>query len=159
MCAIVGCTNKVSGKKKYCSDFCRTRARLKTPKQWKDAIWKMYSQYIKKRDRDRHGYVRCFTCDSKTIWNSASAHAGHFIHGYNPGTWINDRNVHVQCIGCNKFKNGARDQYAIRLVRKYGSDILEELDKAYNHPPLTWSVSALRDAYQEVQKKLAEVEQ
>lgn len=156
-CAIIGCKNDVQGKAKYCSQFCVTRSKLKTVVQWKKATWKLYSQYIKQRDADQYGYVRCVTCQKKDIWNSHQVHAGHFLHGDNPGTWVNDKNVHAQCAGCNVHKGGARDWYALELERRYGHGILQELDKAYNTPPLTWGMLTIRDMYQEVKKKLDDI--
>lgn len=44
-------------------------------------------------------------------------------------TRYSERNNHPQCIGCNMFKNGNMDEYALFLIRTYGEGILEELQK------------------------------
>lgn len=80
-------------------------------------------------------------------------HAGHWLHGDNPGTWINDKNVHLQCSGCNTYRDGARDIYALRLEEIYGHGILQELEKLHNHPPQTWDMGRLREAYKDLIKK------
>lgn len=83
---------------------------------------------------------------------TSEAHAGHWLHGDNPGTWTHQKNVHLQCSGCNTYRDGARDWYAIELVRRYGHEILQELERAYHHPPTTWSMLPLREEYRRVAK-------
>ena len=55
--------------------------------------------------------------------------AGHYV----PRNWLplrwDERNVHVQCVGCNIFKKGNMDEYAVKLKQQYNSRILETLNK------------------------------
>lgn len=44
-------------------------------------------------------------------------------------TRYDEQNCNVQCIGCNMFKNGNMDEYALYLIKKYGENILVELNK------------------------------
>lgn len=113
----------------------------------KKIVWILYSKKIKHRDT-KDGYFTCFSCRKYLPVNKFQA--GHFKHGDNVGTWINPKNVHAQCIGCNMFMNGNRDNYALWLCRTYGPDILEELDKAYHSSPQTWTMEMLRDKYKEL---------
>jgi len=81
------------------------------------------SLFIRKRDN-----FTCFTCgkkgDAKTI------DCGHYIKSQlNRTLTFDTRNMHAQCKQCNKHKNGNQDAYAVRLVRLYGADILEEFEK------------------------------
>lgn len=81
----------------------------------------VFSQYIRKRDGGR-----CFTCgkidDVKKMQN------GHFVQRHYLATRYDERNNHCQCIGCNLFKNGNMAEYAERLCKKYGPEILEQLN-------------------------------
>jgi hypothetical protein len=58
-----------------------------------------------------------------------AAHAGH----YHPRTdglslYFDERNVSVQCAGCNVFRSGNLTRYALYLQKRYGIGILDELD-------------------------------
>lgn len=87
----------------------------------------LYSRLIRLSYAEDGGMVKCFTCDRwyhyKKIQN------GHFVGRSNLPTRYYDRNCHPQCYGCNCMKKGNYDEYAVRLVRKYGAGILEELNE------------------------------
>lgn len=55
--------------------------------------------------------------------------AGHYIGRGWANTFVEERNVHVQCYRCNIALKGNLDEYAIRLKKDYGEGILEELHK------------------------------
>jgi hypothetical protein len=153
ICSYYHCKNEA--KNKYCSEECRVFGTYKTVSSFKKYVWKLYSKYIKLRDSDKYGYGTCITCGKRDLASASDMHAGHWLHGDNPGTWINDKNVHLQCgFKCNINNGGQRDIYALELERRYGFGILQELDKAYHHPPTTWSMTPLREAYKELKKKL-----
>ena len=42
--------------------------------------------------------------------------------------YFDEKNNNVQCAACNVFKHGNLSAYAVALRKKYGPDILEELD-------------------------------
>lgn len=150
VCQLFSCKNIVK-ERKFCSDECKTFARLKTVSQLKKATWKLFSQYIKRRDADERGYGKCITCGRIELASHHDMHAGHWIHGDNPGTWTNDKNVHLQCgFKCNVSNGGQKDIYALWLEERYGFGILQELNKAYHHLPQTWSMPALREEYRRV---------
>ncbi len=82
----------------------------------------VFSQYIRRRDKGV-----CFTCGVKKPWKSQQN--GHYIsRGVLILRW-DERNCNCQCVGCNIFRNGNMAEYAIRLMKKYGPDILTILDK------------------------------
>ncbi|GAI33228.1 unnamed protein product [marine sediment metagenome] len=55
--------------------------------------------------------------------------AGHYIPRANTTLRYSEINTHCQCVGCNVFKRGNIDEYALRLVKDYGKEILEELKR------------------------------
>lgn len=82
----------------------------------------VFSVYIRRRDKGV-----CFTCGDKKPWKKQQN--GHYItRGCLQLRW-DERNCNCQCVGCNIFKSGNYTEYAIRLIRKYGPNILAELDK------------------------------
>src|SRR3990167_4584627 len=153
-CSFRSCKNET--KTKYCSEECRVFATYKTIPKLKKYIWKLYSEYIRRNYADDAGYVQCYTCPKRELWNSGKIHAGHFMHGDNPGTWTNDKNVKPQCgFVCNISKSGNREVYALRLELEYGFGIIQELDKAFWNPPTTWSIVPLRQEYRRVANLLS----
>jgi hypothetical protein len=87
---------------------------------------KIFSEYIRLKD-SRHLIARCYTCGKKASYKELQA--GHYVpRNYLPLRW-DERNVKVQCVGCNIFKKGNLDEYAIKLRQEYGNKILETLNK------------------------------
>ena len=98
---------------------------LKIPRKvnYKKRLWKVFSEYVRRRDGGK-----CFTCD--TVKDYKLMDAGHFIPAGTcpPPLYFDERNVSCQCTSCNRYKSGNLSVYAIRLVEKYGSEVLRELD-------------------------------
>jgi hypothetical protein len=92
----------------------------KTYSQLKKKLDEVFSIFIRMRDKGV-----CFTCCSKSEWKYTDA--GHFINRKHLVTRWDERNVHAQCIGCNRFRNGNKEDYAVRLEQLYGHGILQEL--------------------------------
>ena len=83
-----------------------------------DAI---FSKYIRIRDGGL-----CFTCNVKKPIKEMQA--GHYHRRAINNLRYDEQNVHCQCVGCNMFKEGAKPAYAVNLLRKYGDNILHELE-------------------------------
>ena len=115
----------------------------------KKKIWEMFSKFIRLRDANDKGYCRCITCDKVSQWNRGMD-AGHYVHGKHPGTWLNVKNVHAQCVHCNKYNSGMRDKYALALEAKYGMGILQEIEKDRNEAKETWTRPMLYEKYKEL---------
>jgi len=76
----------------------------------KRKLWKVFSDYIKKRDKNI-----CFTCGRKC--EGSGAHAGHFIPKSVGGLalYFDEDNVHTQCFNCNINLGGNQYIYGIKL--------------------------------------------
>lgn len=119
----------------------------------KKEAWKLFSEYIRRRDADWKGDGVCCTCGEILHVPSVQAHAGHFIHGSTKRSYFAEKNVHLQCRSCNFYKNGARDMYALFLVKKYGNGIIEELH-AINKDKRDWTIRELRAVKELYKEKL-----
>jgi hypothetical protein len=86
----------------------------------------VFSLWVRQREADFNGYNSCFTCGVTKPWKELQA--GHYVSRSHKSTRFHERNVWPQCVGCNIFKHGAMDSYALALQRKYGASILEELN-------------------------------
>ena len=85
-----------------------------------------FSQWIRIKD-SVNGVATCVTCGTKNDWKHMQN--GHYIARNHMATRYDEQNCNVQCIGCNMFKNGNMDEYALYLLKKYGENILVELNK------------------------------
>jgi hypothetical protein len=97
---------------------------LKTLVNKLDAI---FSKYIRLSHADGRGNCRCFTCDvAKPV---AETDCGHFVGRQHKSTRWLEKNCHPQCRYCNRYNEGRKDVYAVRLIEKYGPNILLELQE------------------------------
>lgn len=102
------------------------RKKLPPLPRLKRKLWKMFSEYVRKRDASEAGIVKCFTCSRTGHWKEFQA--GHYIpQSLSLALVFDDRNVHPQCGGCNLFRRGNMSVYAVELRKRYGENILEEL--------------------------------
>jgi hypothetical protein len=99
----------------------------KTLSKLKADVWKVFSIYVRSKDKSFQDTVQCFTCDRTDHWKTMDA--GHYIPKSTGGAglYFHEKNVHPQCTGCNRFRHGNLTVYALRLQQKYGSEVLEEL--------------------------------
>ena len=86
---------------------------------------KWFSRYIRQRDTDHTGYGECITCGRSYHWKEAQA--GHFVSRKTNKLRYDERNVNLQCVGCNMFKSGEQYIYGKEIDQKYGDGIAEEL--------------------------------
>lgn len=114
----------------FCSIVCTMKS-MKTVKKtkskdkhiYKKRLWQTFSLYIRQRDKGI-----CISCGKPDHWKNTDA--GHYV----PKTaglslYFDEKNVHAQCTGCNRFRHGNLTQYAIALRKRYGEAILEELEQ------------------------------
>ena len=114
---------------------------------------KIFSEYVRRRDA-KDGVARCVTCGKYDDWKRV--HAGHFIVRQHKTTRWDERNVWPQCVSCNSFHEGAKDEYSLFLVRKYGPQILEELNR-HKHSIFKLDKLWLETLIKEYQGKLMEL--
>ena len=104
-----------------------------TVSKLKKKLDKIYSIYIRLRDCKALGYYDkglCFTCGK--MYDFKDLQCGHYIPRSHNNTRYLEFNTHSQCRGCNIFKSGAMDVYALALQAKYGKNILKKLNKLKN---------------------------
>lgn len=86
---------------------------------------KVFSEYIRRRDADGNGFVKCCTCDHIAHWKEM--HCGHFVSRNNLSVRWNDLNAHAQCPVCNTTRGGACVEYEAFMVEKYDEQVPEYL--------------------------------
>lgn len=85
----------------------------KTNAQLKKKLWKVFSEYIRKRDGGN-----CFTCGR--VAEGSGYHAGHFVPKSVGGItlYFHEENVHGQCYNCNINLGGNQYMYGRKLGAK-----------------------------------------
>ena len=101
--------------------------KAKKPKSRKTLVHildRVFALYIRERDSDWRGHFICITCH-RTL-PKEQLDCGHYVsRAYYSLRW-EEKNAHGQCRSCNRFKQGAMDEYALSLQEKYGDSILKE---------------------------------
>lgn len=77
---------------------------------------RVFSIWIRNRDK------RCVTCGNRNNLQN-----GHYVSRSINILRYDERNCNAQCVGCNVFKRGNMDEYALFMIRTYGEAILSEL--------------------------------
>ena len=97
-----------------------------------DAVWRIFSKFIRARDADWRGNCKCISCGIMRNWKDG-IDAGHFIsQGSDSALKYNEMNVNAQCSEyCNRRMSGNLILYRIGLVRKYGEDNVKKLEQSH----------------------------
>ena len=100
--------------------------KIKSVSQLKKDLDAIFSKYIRQRYANDLDYVSCFTCGKTKLWKHLQC--GHYVSRSFTSLRWNEKNCQVQCGQCNIYKKGNLDIFARNLERKYGPDILIQLE-------------------------------
>ena len=81
---------------------------------------KVFSEWIRRRYA-KNDIAECVTCGKKDHWKNLQA--GHFMSRKHYSTRWDERNVEVQCVGCNVYRYG--EQY--KFSKFLGDELADEL--------------------------------
>ena len=113
-----------------------------------------FSKLVRFKNANHQGYIRCITC--RKIEPPEDVDAGHYISRSIIPLRYSEINVHPQCRKCNRFNEGMKDEYALALIKEYGADILEELNKE-KYTIRRYSDLELKEMAKEWRKELKEL--
>lgn len=88
-------------------------------------LWKEFSIYIRIRDADNAGMVRCITSGKLIHWTKTDC--GHGISRGIRATKYHEQNNHAQSRKDNRYKEGCKDQYSKEVDRRYGPGTWDRL--------------------------------
>ncbi len=91
----------------------------------------VYSEYIRRKDADPNGFVRCYTSGKVFHWKQIQC--GHFISRRHLSTRWYEKNTKPQSVAENVFNQGNGPVFARKLIEEYGPGILEELEIKKNN--------------------------
>ena len=98
---------------------------MKTISKLKKDLDKWFSLYIRLRDADDLGFVKCYT--SGRYYHYKSLHAGHFMSRKHLSTRWCEINVQPQSIADNLYGQGEQYKFGINLDAQYGKGTSEDL--------------------------------
>jgi len=96
-----------------------------TSKELEKVLDKWFSRFIRLRDSDSNGTIKCCTCGKFKIWNQG-VDCGHYSKR-NKSHRYNEMNCAAQCKYCNGRMKGEADKHAVYIDEKYGIDAAEDL--------------------------------
>jgi hypothetical protein len=92
--------------------------------KWKAAADKWFSEFIRLRDSDEHGRVKCVTCSQAGHWRDLQN--GHWITRGHEATRFDEKNCTTQCRGCN-YNGGQHLKHQVWITNKYGHAAVDAL--------------------------------
>ena len=112
----------------------------------------IFSKFIRLRDTDEYGYGKCFTCGETFRYKDLEA--GHFRHRRHLGTRWEEKNVHAQCIPCNREDDLCA--YIIAMMNRYDEDEVNEIIQLsqLNCKPTMQEISEMYQVYRAKVKDL-----
>lgn len=123
---------------------------------WKKKAWTQVSLFVRQRDADEDGMVRCCSCPNVRHWKQGDA--GHFIDGRGNANLYDVRGIHFQCKPCNgSFKNqgigNVKENYRLFMLERYGQAVIDELE-AQNNTTKQFTVQELKQLVETYKPKL-----
>ena len=92
----------------------------------KKRLWKVISEYIRRKHADDNGYVSCVTCGITKHWKEMQA--GHFIpQAQGDACRYIEENIHPQDYRCNINLGGNGPEYNAYMLEMYGQEKIDEL--------------------------------
>tara|TARA_B100001173_G_scaffold137777_2_gene119609 strand:- start:2505 stop:2912 length:408 start_codon:yes stop_codon:yes gene_type:complete len=77
---------------------------------------RIFSEYIRKKNADKKGFVKCITSGKK--YHYSEVDAGHFISRKQMSTRWHEQNVWPQSRFDNRYRYGLQYQYSLALEKK-----------------------------------------
>ena len=90
---------------------------------------RVFSLYIRLRDADDMGMIRCISCGRKMPFRHFDA--GHYFSRSHTSTRWDEDNVHAECIECNRFAQNHLEGYRENLIDKIGLRRLNALEERH----------------------------
>lgn len=124
-------------------------------KNLKDKLWKLTSEYIRRKNADDNGYAMCVTCGHRAHYKSLQA--GHFIpQAQGDAVRYDLRNIAPQCYRCNINLGGNGPEYYPYMEKTYGKEVIDEL-RYLSNQTVKFSLQDLEEMIENVRGKLNEI--
>ena len=101
-----------------------TKRKKSDLKRLKDKLWKLTSEYVRRKDADHNGYVPCYTCG--VVKRYTEGDAGHAIPGRHNKVLFDLSILEFQCKFCNGPKSGMQYVFGKKLNERNGEGWFEQ---------------------------------
>lgn len=88
---------------------------------------KWFSLYTRIRYTDFRGVGKCITCSVTGYFKDKNMNCGHFVLRGHKATRWHSQNGHLQCVGCNKWKDGNQYEHGKQIDLRYGKGTADHL--------------------------------
>lgn len=116
---------------------------------------RILSDYIRRKDADEGGTVRCVTCRKLFFWRDVDC--GHYVKRQHRAVRFDERNLGTQCRKCNRFAGGVQDEFAQHIIETHGVEVLNELMRL-KHSVAKFSREELQSMCNHYTQKLSELD-
>jgi hypothetical protein len=103
---------------------------------------KLFSEVIRLTGSDWKGWNHCYTCGVPSYW--IYLECGHYVPRANMETRFSIINCKPQCYKCNHTLNGNLEVFRKNLIRDYGIEEVEKLEKL-KHSTKKYSRSEIKE--------------
>jgi hypothetical protein len=135
-----------------CANTCRRvkkskRVKLTPLPRLMDKAQKLCNEYIRLRDQGKP----CISCNSEQ-----ANQAGHYISvRMSSFLRFDERNIWLQCAGCNCYKYGSPITYRMELVKRIGEFEVERLERDFiENKMYKWNRQALEEVISNYSEKI-----
>lgn len=118
----------------------------------KERVQKLANRHARLRDTKEEGGAYCISCLEWKEFDELDG--GHFIPTTSQAIRFDERNINAQCIKCNRFMGGNSRHYLRGMVRKYGQDVVDELE-SQEHLSKKWTLVELLELEIYYKQKIA----
>lgn len=125
------------------------KSKKPTVRQLKKKADKVFSEYIRKRDRGR-----CYTCGKRGHWKEMQC--GHYVRRSCMSLRYDEANAFAQCVRCNIFMSGNYETFALNLLNDFGKERLGYLDKKKKELK-QWKLWELEEIIETYKQKIGEL--
>jgi hypothetical protein len=98
----------------------------------------VFNAWIRQRDEGKP----CISCKKVIVGKTDAGHM--YSVGNYPSVRFNEKNVHSQCINCNRYNGGKVNDYRINFILEYSQAELDELDKLA-HQSIKYNINDLKE--------------
>lgn len=101
------------------------KKKLKSLRLLKVVLWKLFSEYVRKKYAGQMGWVECYTCEMPyESWKVVQC--GHAIGGRHSAVLFDADICRPQCVRCNVFLRGNYPIFTTKLIKENGMEWWEK---------------------------------
>lgn len=99
-----------------------------TIKSLEERADRLFSEYVRRRDRNHADQAQCCTCGGWFHWKELDC--GHYMSRKYLSTRYSEYNTGPQCRTCNRMKGGEQLKFLFYLEGKYGKEVVTKVEEA-----------------------------